>query len=128
MTKSCSYLLTFRQQFNLWGKAYSNRYIYIDEYGAIEIIMSSKVMGWTVMEQQTGRLKNFFYFCTQLTNESACIVQHSIYQPSLGPWSKTNIPLNETMSHWGLNPPCPPRMRHLKYWTFWVKFCSMCSS
>ena len=32
--------------------------------------------------------------------------------------------LNETVSHWGFNPP-PSRMRQLKFWTFWVKFCSM---
>ena len=33
--------------------------------------------------------------------------------------------LNETMSHWGLNPPPPSRMRHLKNWHFCVKSFSM---
>ena len=43
------------------------------------------------MEQQTGRFINLFDFCqpitdaycAQLTNESTCILYHSIYKPSI---------------------------------------------
>ena len=38
---------------------------------------------------------------------------------------KQTYRLNERKSHWGLNPPPPGQMKHLKKWTFWVKFCSI---
>ena len=42
-----------------------------------------------------------------------------------GPWSKTNLPFEWDKVSLRFKPPCPHWMRHLKYCTFWVKFCSM---
>ena len=75
----------------------------------------------------TGQRKSPVVF-RRWVNQSGCrgvqtISSWKFYQ-TVRPMIKKIYRLNGTKSHWGLNP-LPPRMTQLKYWTFWVKFCSI---